>query len=95
MANIDFDFDKRDSHTVNLKYESEKVSPALNETAPESTPSSLTALLWQEFWCSMTSKNFANEPLEQRVTRVCMSKDLKQILPRLFPHFESKLLHIL
>ena len=74
-----------------------EVAPALNESAPESIPpSSLTAIDGKNFGTALTSSKIANEPLEQRVTRVVgRSKDLKQLLPHLFPHFESMLIHIL
>jgi len=74
-----------------------EVVPALNDTAPMSppNPSSLTAVDGKNFGTALTSR-LANEPLEQRVTRVVgTSKDLKQLLPHLFPHFESMLIHIL
>jgi len=79
----------------------EEVAPAINDSASSlspNSPKSLTALDsidGKNFGTAMTSK-IAKEPLEQRVTRVVgNSKALKQLLPHLFPHFESMMIHIL
>ena len=74
-----------------------EVVPALNDTAPMSppNPSSLTAVDGKNFGTALKTK-VASESLEQRVTRVVgKSKDLKLLLPHLFPHLESMLIHIL
>jgi len=74
-----------------------EVVPALNDTAPMSSPnpSSLTAVDGKKLGTALKTK-VASESLEQRVTRVVgKSKDLKLLLPHLFPHLESMLIHIL
>ena len=71
-----------------------EVVPALNDTAPMSSPnpSSLTAVDGKKLGTALKTK-VASESLEQRVTRVVgKSKDLKQLLPHLFPHLESMLI---
>jgi len=78
----------------------EEVAPALlNDSTPSissSIPSSLTAVDGKKLGTALTTSKIANELLEQRVTRVVgTSKDLKQLLPHLFPHLESMLIHIL